>query len=57
LEFEENRSNAPIDQDDGGKMFNDSRQPWINDPLNLTLIVIGVAVLTAMYFFVVQGWS
>jgi hypothetical protein len=38
-------------------MSDDSRQPWINDPLNLTLIVIGVAVLTAMYFFVVQGWS
>jgi hypothetical protein len=37
------------------KMFDDSRRPWTNDPRNLTLIVIVIAVLAAVSFIIVQG--
>jgi len=38
-------------------MFNKSRLPWINDPLNLTLVIVVVAASVALYFIVVRGWS
>lgn len=38
-------------------MFDKNRLPWINDPLNLTLVVDVIAAPTAMYFIVVRGWS
>jgi hypothetical protein len=39
------------------EMIDNSRQPWTNDPRNLTLIVVVIAVLSALFFIGVQGWS
>lgn len=38
-------------------MFDNSRRPWTNAPGNLTLIVVVIAVLSALYFIAVQVWS
>jgi uncharacterized membrane protein (DUF4010 family) len=38
-------------------MFDNSRQPWANDPRNLTLVVVIVAVVSALCFIAMQGWS
>lgn len=38
-------------------MFDKNRLPWINDPLNLTLIIVVIAASIVMYFIVVRGWS
>ncbi len=38
-------------------MFDKNRLPWINDPLNLTLVIVVIAASIALYFIVVRGWS
>ncbi len=38
-------------------MFDKSRQPWNNAPLNLTLIIVVIAASVAMYLIAVRGWS
>jgi hypothetical protein len=38
-------------------MFDKHRLPWINDPLNLTLVIVVIAASVALYFIVVRGWS
>jgi hypothetical protein len=40
-----------------GKMFNNSRLPWFNDPMNLTLSVVLIAASIAVYFIAVRGWA
>jgi hypothetical protein len=39
------------------KMFDKNRLPWINDTLNLTLVIVVIAASVALYFIVVRGWS
>jgi hypothetical protein len=38
-------------------MFDPSRQPWTNAPHNLTLIVVVIAVLAALFVISMQRWS
>lgn len=38
-------------------MFDNSRQPWTNDPRNLTLLVGVIAALAAMSFVIAHGLS
>lgn len=38
-------------------MLDNSRQPWTNDPWNLTLIVGVIAALAAISFVIAHGLS